>query len=383
MAASKSSKSSRTSRRPAVRRPARRENFAARAGVPWGALLFLTVLSALAVFYFWRNGYLHWYGDASAHLNIARRILDGRTPGYAQIGTVWLPLPHVLMMPFASYDALWTSGLAGAIPNAICFVAAGVLLFLIARHSYNCEYAAWTALLLFALNPNLLYLQSLAMTEAVFVFAVLLTLYGSLRENPWLAGVGLLAGTMTRYEGWFLIPFVVLYFFWRNRWAGVLVGLIASIGPVYWLGHNYVFHGDALDFYHGVGSAKWIYQQSIDKGLERAPGDGDWLTAARYYAMSGRLFAGLPLAVRSSRRVVQPRLVKWALILVPRLPRAPVIRMVLDMSGSWVRDRKNLLFLKKKKQKDFHSLERKRGSFVLLRIEGFWFFFSKKTASFL
>lgn len=297
MAASKSSKSSRTSRRPAERRPARRENFAARAGVPWGALLFLTVLSALAVFYFWRNGYLHWYGDASAHLNIARRILDGRTPGYAQIGTVWLPLPHVLMMPFASYDALWTSGLAGAIPNAICFVAAGVLLFLIARHSYNCEFAAWTAVLVFALNPNLLYLQSLAMTEAVFVFAVLLTLYGSLRENPWLAGVGLLAGTMTRYEGWFLIPFVVLYFFWRNRWAGILVGLIASLGPLYWLGHNYVFHGDALDFYHGVGSAKWIYQQSIDKGLERAPGDGDWLTAARYYAMSGRLFTGLPLVI--------------------------------------------------------------------------------------
>jgi hypothetical protein len=265
--------------------------------VPWGALLFLTVLSALAVFYFWRNGYLHWYGDASAHLNIARRILDGRTPGYAQIGTVWLPLPHVLMMPFASYDALWTSGLAGAIPNAVCFVAAGVLLFLIARHSYNCEFAAWTAVLVFALNPNLLYLQSLAMTEAVFVFAVLLTLYGSLRENPWLAGVGLLAGTMTRYEGWFLIPFVVLYFFWRNRWAGILVGVIASIGPLYWLGHNYVFHGDALDFYHGVGSAKWIYQQSIDKGLERAPGDGDWLTAARYYAMSGRLFTGVPLVV--------------------------------------------------------------------------------------
>lgn len=73
------------SRRPAERRPARRENFAARAGVPrWGALLFLTVLSALAVFYFWRNGYLHWYGDATAHLNIARRILDGRTPGMSR-----------------------------------------------------------------------------------------------------------------------------------------------------------------------------------------------------------------------------------------------------------------------------------------------------------
>jgi hypothetical protein len=200
-------------------------------------------------------------------------------------------------MPLAAVDTFWVTGLAGAIPSAICFVLAGLLLFLIGRHVYDCEQAAWVAVLLFALNPNLLYLQALAMTEAIFVCAVLLTLYASLKEKAWLAGVGLLAATLTRYEGWFLIPFVCLYFFWRDRWAGIVVGLIASIGPVYWLAHNYVFHGDALDFYWGVGSAKWIYQQAIDRGLERAPGDGDWLTAVKYYAMAGRLFAGLPLAV--------------------------------------------------------------------------------------
>ncbi len=296
MPASKSSKNSRISKRSAARRPARREPSGAKSGVPWKPLLCLVTVSALAVLYFWRQGYLHWYGDASAHLNIARRILDGRTPGYEQIGTVWLPLPHVLMMPFASIDFLWRSGLAGAIPSALCFVGAGLLLFLIARHCLQCDQAAWCAVLLFALNPNLLYLQALAMTEAIFVCAVLLTLYATLRQNPWLAGLGLLARTMTRYEGWFLIPFAVLYLFWHDRRAGIVAGLIASLGPLFWLAHNYIFHGDPLDFYHGVGSAKWIYQQALDKGLERAPGDGDWLTALRYYAMAGRLFAGLPLA---------------------------------------------------------------------------------------
>ncbi|MBI2684763.1 MAG: glycosyltransferase family 39 protein [Acidobacteria bacterium] len=265
--------------------------------MPWGALLFLTIASSLAVFYFWRHAYLQWYGDATAHLNIARRLLDGRNPGYEQIGTVWLPLPHVLMMPFAAVDELWTSGLAGAIPSAACFVAAGMILFLIARHCFACEQPAWAAVLLFALNPNMLYLQSLAMTEAMFVCAVLLALYGTLRENPWLTGAGLAAGTLTRYEGWFLIPFAVLYLFIRNRRAGIVAGVIASAGPLYWLAHNHVFHGDALEFYRGVGSAKWIYEQALAKGLERAPGDGDWLTAAKYYAMSGRLFAGLPLVI--------------------------------------------------------------------------------------
>jgi len=297
MPASKSSKSLRTSKRPAARRPVRREISVGADGVPWKALVFLAAISATAVLYFWRQGYLLWWGDATAHLNIARRILDGRTPGYEQIGTVWLPLPHILMMPFAAVDGLWRSGLAGAIPSSFCFVVAGLLLFLIARYCYDSEHAAWTAVLLFALNPNMLYLQSLAMTEAIFACAVLITLYASLKDRAWLAGPGLLAGALTRYEGWILIPFVVLYFFWRDRRAGIVVGLIASVGPLYWLGHNFVFHGDPLDFYHGVGSAKWVYEQGLAKGYGPAPTEGHLLVAAQYYATASRLFTGIPLLV--------------------------------------------------------------------------------------
>lgn len=295
MPASRNSKSLRTFK-PKASRKASGKAAARSAGFPWRVLAFLLTVSSLAVLYFWRQGYLLWYGDAAAHLNIARRILDGRNPGYEQIGTVWLPLPHLLIMPFAAVNSLWQSGLAGAIPSACCFVLAGVLLFLIARHYLGSGAAAWTAVLLFALNPNMLYLQALAMTEAMFVCAVLLTLYATAREREWLAGFSLLAGTLIRYEGWFLIPFVVFYFFWRNRTAGFIVGMIASLGPLFWLAHNYAFHGDPLEFYRGVGSAKWIYQQSVDRGLERAPGDGDWFTAAKYYAAAGRLFIGLPLA---------------------------------------------------------------------------------------
>ena len=297
MPASKSSKSSRTSKRPAARRPARREIASAAAGIPWKVLLFLVTISSLAVSYFWRQGCLLWWGDASAHLNNARKLLDGRNAGYEQLGTVWLPLPHLLMMPFAAVDSLWRSGLAGAIPSSLCFVAAGLLLFLIARHCYDSEHAAWTGVLLFALNPNMLYMQSLAMTEAIFVSAVLLALYASLKERPWLAGLALLAATMTRYEGWILIPAVVLYFFWRDRRAGFIVGLIASIGPVYWLGHNYYYYGDPLEFYRGVGSAKWIYEQGLAKGYGPAPTEGHPLVAAHYYATASRLFTGIPILV--------------------------------------------------------------------------------------
>jgi len=31
------------------------------------------------------------YGDAISHMMIARRVVAGRTPGLAQLGTTWLP----------------------------------------------------------------------------------------------------------------------------------------------------------------------------------------------------------------------------------------------------------------------------------------------------
>ncbi len=130
-----------------------------------GVLLGLAALSAAALHWFLRQGFLLYYGDAQAHVNIARRIIDSRTTGYEQIGTVWLPLPHLLMLPFVRNDEWWRNGLAGGIPSAICFVLAGLFLFLSARRLWQSSAAAVAATALFALNPNLLYLQSAPMTE--------------------------------------------------------------------------------------------------------------------------------------------------------------------------------------------------------------------------
>src|SRR5579883_2558074 len=119
----------------------------------WLAFVLLSLLGAAAVRFCFERGYITYYGDAEAHLNIARRILDSRTPGPEQLGTVWLPLPHLLMVPFAGNDAWWHSGLAGAIPSMICFVLAGTFLFAAARRAYQSALAAFAALAIFALNP--------------------------------------------------------------------------------------------------------------------------------------------------------------------------------------------------------------------------------------
>ena len=57
-----------------------------------------------------------------------------------------------------------------------------------------------------------------------------------------------LAGTLTRYEGWFLIPFVAAYFLLvgkrRRIPAALLFGALAALGPLFWLGHNWWLSGD-------------------------------------------------------------------------------------------------------------------------------------------
>ena len=80
-------------------------------------LMFSVLFSFVALMICFSRGYLLLYGDAVAHLGIARRILDTRNPGLIQLGGVWLPLPHLLMLPFVQSMSLWQSGLAGAWPS--------------------------------------------------------------------------------------------------------------------------------------------------------------------------------------------------------------------------------------------------------------------------
>src|SRR5437016_2142894 len=108
-------------------------------------IALLAVWSACASSFFFLIGNTLYYGDAESHLNIARRLTDSRTPGTDQIGTVWLPLPHLLMAPLAANDRLWNSGLAGVIPSVVCFVIAGSFLFAAARRVFASDAAGAVA----------------------------------------------------------------------------------------------------------------------------------------------------------------------------------------------------------------------------------------------
>ena len=296
------SKSSASSRRSSGLSRRRREQnrsltVAARKVSLIGVTALLIAISAAASYWCLARGYVLYYGDAEAHLNIARRILDSRTPGAEQIGTVWLPLPHLLMVPLAMRDRLWRNGVAGMVPSAAAFIVAGTFLFAAARRAYASECAALAAVLLFALNPNMLYLQSTPMNEPLFAASLAALLWATLWFRDSQSALAVLAaaaasnaGSLTRYEGWFLIPFVSLYilFIARNKWLALLFAMLASLGPLAWLAHNRFYYGNALEFYNGPYSAMAIQRTSY-------PGYRDWPTAVRYYFAAARMVAGWPL----------------------------------------------------------------------------------------
>lgn len=258
------------------------------------------LLSAAAILFVQVQGTALYYGDAMAHLNIARRIVDGRTLGYHQVGTVWLPLPHLLMLPFVGDNSFWQSGLAGAIPAGLCFVLAGTFLFALLRRLFGLRSAIVGSACL-AGNLNLLYLQSTPMTESLFFASALGLLLATVRfaesRSPLdaaLAGVAAICGTMTRYEGWFFLPFVALYFLLRGGWRpALLFSCVAGLGPLYWLAHNAVMYSDPLEFYRGLGSALDIAKQ----GKFSHPGDHNWPVAIRQFLTAAKAVNGWPLAV--------------------------------------------------------------------------------------
>lgn len=260
----------------------------------------LVLLIFAASYWCFKSGYVLYYGDAQAHLNISRALIDSRTPGYDQLGTVWLPVLHVICLPWVGNDFLWSTGLAGTIPVAFCFVVAGSFLFLAAKEVYGSLAAAVVALACFALNPNILYLASIPMTEVVFLAGLAALLYALFRFRK-TRRRGLLAlavgaswwMSLTRYDGWFLIPFASLGFalFSERRQIRTFIvfGILAGTAPAYWVAHNWWETSNVLYFYNGPYSAA-----AIQRGAWY-PGYHDWILAARYYAAAARLCTGWPL----------------------------------------------------------------------------------------
>lgn len=246
-------------------------------------------LAFVALVVCYTRGYILLYGDAVAHLGIARRILDSRHPGLAQLGGVWLPLPHLLMVPFVQKMQWWQNGLAGAWPSQFCYVLGVAGFYRLSRRMLLPRWA-FVATAFYALNPNLLYLSTTAMTEPLFlallIWLTLLTVECveaiQAAEIPavqlrlvWIALL-IFAAVFTRYDGWIfgaVIWLILTVLLWRRKKlfvsvsaAWTLCTIITVAGPLLWLAYNQHYFHDPLDFIRGPYSAAAIERKTSPPG---------------------------------------------------------------------------------------------------------------------
>ncbi len=369
---------------------------------------FAVCVSVFSFLYYFRQGDVLLYGDAVAHINIARRVFDSRTPGLLQLGTVWLPLPHLLMIPFLIFDGMWRSGAAGSIPSMCAYVFGVVGMFRLVRGGLGAvptglaspggstrhfraglsniaatrlesdasrvsadpraspeprgstgprassvsahplqsssgfvydpaaRVAAWTAAVIYGANPNLIYMQTTAMGEALylafFIWAVIYLGEFARGDEKALAKCGscLAAACLTRYDGWFLaviVGAVVVGIYLRRGYnhSGAFAPpdsrgrlsphdpsphdpsphdpsphglglslhksalakflLLTVAGPALWLAYNAAVYGNPLEFANGPYSAK-----AVEKNTGTInPANGNLYAGAMYFVKSAEL----------------------------------------------------------------------------------------------
>jgi hypothetical protein len=312
-----------------------------------------SALSVISFLWFAHRGEILMYGDAVAHISIARRIVDSQTPGLHGLGTVWLPLPHLLILPFIVSDAGWQSGVGGSLVSMAAFVWGTLGIFrLCAGRTFSwlrdapaaeatpassllksaprrdLRIAGWVAAAVYAGNPNLLYLQATAMTESLSLGLAVwaMVYYGefvaglrdsapreSSREGN-LAGIrpaaaslrncalALTAGMLTRYDHWALAMVIALAVgvqIYTQRHAATARAawrrsfakfiLLCAIAPVGWLGYNFWNYGNAFEFANGPYSARAIAHRSSMEGNPPHPGEHNLRVSSLYFFQSAKL----------------------------------------------------------------------------------------------
>ncbi len=208
-------------------------------------------------------------------------------------------------------DRLWQTGLGASIPSMIAYVAGTLGAFRLVQGLAS-RSAAWIAALIYALNPNLLYMQSTAMGEslylALFVWSAVYfaEFVRQARDDPEQAGkslkqCGLMvsAAMLVRYDGWFLTAVIgasAVIVLWRMRpcaqplHRGLRNFLLLTVSTAaLFLLYNQVAFDNALEFANGPYSARAIQQRSKTATMPSYPGENSPRDATLQFLKVSRL----------------------------------------------------------------------------------------------
>jgi hypothetical protein len=215
---------------------------------------------------------------------------------------------------------MWQSGAGGSIPAMAAYVLAVLGIFRLARTALKGDrktqedgspkVAAWAAAIIYAVNPNLIYMQATAMGEslylAFFIWAVVYFAEFAKGNAKALTRCGfcLAAACLTRYDGWFLAALVMLaslmvYSGQRKLSKGkasklvsppsrgqiITFLLIGAAAPILWMAYNAAVYRNPLEFANGPYSAKSIERKTATVN----PAKGNLLAAGSYFLKAAEL----------------------------------------------------------------------------------------------
>jgi hypothetical protein len=223
-------------------------------------------------------------GDTFAHLYIPRVVIDnGENSGFAQLGTVWLPLYHILLIPLVAVDWLYTTGMAGTILNALLTACISCLVYRFVREFGGSRWQGVFASLLFVLTPfSLMVVGCSAWMMPLGVFFALLSTYyfkqyleGDDMKAFMKCAASVIAGTLSRYEVWPVAILIAVIFALRElvkrRPHRVVYVNFLFWGIAYWLFYNLAIFRDPLIWIHGPFPGAYGYYSDVMKGIVVPP----------------------------------------------------------------------------------------------------------------
>src|SRR5262249_44132484 len=148
------------------------------------------------------------------------------TPGWQQIGAVWLPLPHLIEILPTQINFFYRTGIFASIVSIACLALTCYAAARLILRTTGSHVGASVPALVLLLNPNVLYLHTTPMTEPLLLATCMLSVLwlvewvdDDLDSVPATLGATLFATMWTRYEAWPLVAAAIAaaaFALWRR-----------------------------------------------------------------------------------------------------------------------------------------------------------------------
>ena len=266
--------------------------------------------------------YTRYGHDNAAHLYIPRAVVDnGENSKLSNLGVVWLPLYHLTVMFLTPIDLLYTTGLAGAIINAVVTAATASAIYMLIRGKAGilaaAAYGANMYTVVHASSSYMVPIGQFLAVSALYYFSRYCR-NSSLKSLTKASALVLLA-TLARYEAWLVVAALAVAVgvneVKRRRWWVLAYVAPAYLGILGWLTYNAVIFGNPLEFIvHPSPGAAGYYNLIIERLTN--PLSANYLGIGRVaYKLAGPLAVLAPLGI--IKYIAESRLRELTFMLTP------------------------------------------------------------------